>query len=248
MAQAMTQPQNPNQAAGASMLPMSYAAPATALGTVASGTSPLPGTTGPGASTAGQPFGVPVPGVGTGLPGTANPTGFTAPSISTGLSTTDGSNTVVGDFSDTYGKGTGTALVNQLSNLGTATNSAVQATNAQVLQQAGIQEANMKAGQAAAGISPDSSSSALMLGDFNAQVNTGLQATDANMELQGQQTLISALEGEGTAHGPDLSGWDTFGDVLSGSESAISAIAGGVSQNFGVGGAAGSILDTIAML
>ena len=217
MAQSMAMPQNPNQSAGASMLPMSYIAPATALGATSPvATASTTGMTGPGASTAGQPFGAPVPGLGSTL------SGFQAPSISTGLSTTDGSNTVVGDFSDVYGKASGTALVNQLAGLGGATNTAVQATNAQILQQAGIQEANMKAGQAAAGISPDSSSSALMEGDFESQVNTNMMATDANMELQGQQTLISALENEGQQHGPDLSAWDTFGDVMG----AVGSVAG----------------------
>lgn len=269
-AQSMAMPQNPNQAAGASMLPMSYAAPATALGATSPvATASTTGMTGPGASTAGQPFGAPaqnintvgvsptainpvlnmgtgtqtVPGsgTGTGLPPTTptNPTGFTPPSISTGVSTTDGSNTVVGDFSDTYGKGTGTALVNQLANLGTSTNTAVEATNAEIMQQAGIQEANMKAGQAAAGISPDSSSAALMEGDFASQVNTNLASIDANMELQGQQTLISSLQNEGQQHGPDQSGWDVFGDVLGAGASIAGDFVGAATGMNAAGGLAG---------
>lgn len=232
-AQSMTMPQNPNQAAGASMLPMSYAAPATPLGATAPVSMPITGTTGPGASTAGQPFGAPT------LPVTNNPTNFQAPSISQGISTTDGSNTVVGDYSDTYGKGTGTALVNQLANLGTSTNTAVEATNAEIMQQAGVQEANMRATQAAQGISPDSSSAALEQGDFASNVNANLTATDAAMELQGQQTLISSLQNEGQQHGPDLSAWDTFGDVLGAGASIAGDFVGAATGMNAAGGLAG---------
>lgn len=94
--------------------------------------------------------------------------------ISSGLSTTDGSNTVKGDFKDTYGAGTGSAIVDQLGSLGTATNSAVQSTNQAVLDAADRQKSNMYAQQAARGVSPDSSSSALYGSDFDAQVNSTL--------------------------------------------------------------------------
>ena len=142
-------------------------------------------------------------------------TSGSTPSISSGLSTQGGSNTGLGDFQATYGKGTGTQLYNTLAGLGTSTNAAVQATNAQVLDAASKQYANIQAQQAAAGISPDSSAAALAAGDFNSQVNLGLQATDAQLEQQGLNTLISSLTGEGTAHGPDVGFWGTIGNIAS---------------------------------
>ena len=237
MAMQPTQVQNPNQAAGANMLPMSYAPPPSAIVSTAPGTVGSEGSTGPGASTYGQPFG----GLPTTLP--SSPTSG-MPSISSGLSTQDGSNTLVGDFSDTYGKGTGTALAGILANLGTSTNSAVQATNANVLNAANNQYANILGQEAATGISPDSSSHALTAGDFNAQVNSNLASVDANMETQGLNTLISALQGEGSAHGPDGSALDTLGNVLG----LAGGAAGAASEAFGIGGTTGSALDFLGML
>jgi hypothetical protein len=219
------------------------------------------GSTGVGASTAGQPFGVPtnqygtVP-TGTGT-GTTSLSGFQAPSISSGVSTTGGDNTTLGDFQQTYGKGTGTALEGVLAGLGTSTNAAVEATNAEVLQSAGIQQANMRAQQAASGISPDSSAAALASGDFAAQVNTSLQATDAQLENQGLDTLISSLTNEGKAHGTDLSAWDTFGDVLNAGAGIIgtgigamtgTASLGGILGGLSGSGGAGAAVDNSGMI
>jgi hypothetical protein len=235
------QPINPNQAAGTNQLPMSYAPPASAIISTAPGTVGGSGTlpqTGGGAATAGQPFG----GVSTVLP-----TSPTSPiNISNGINWTDGSNTVIGDFKDTYGSGTGKALAGVLSTLGTSTNSAVQATNQSILQAANDQYANVLSQEAARGISPDSSSHALASGDFNAKVNQVIASTDANMQLSELGTLISALQNEGQGHGHDSSWTDSFGDILGlvggGANAALSA---------GVGGGSGtisSILSGLAML
>lgn len=234
----MTQPGNPNQQGGLPVNPMGT--PSTQNGGVVGATVPtakaVSGTTGTGASTYGQAFG----GVSTTLP-TVN---SQATGISSGLSTVDGSNTLVGDFSDTYGKGTGTALATILAGLGTSTDSAVTATNNQILQAAGLQQANMTATQAAHGVSSDSSTAALATGDFNAQVNTALQSTDANMELSEYNTLISSLQQEGTAHGGDSSWTDSLGSILGLGGSA----AGAISEGFGIGGTTGSILDALSSL
>lgn len=159
-------------------------------------------------------------GTGTMAPGGSAPVGtsgattaFNPVSISSGLNTTDGSNTLTGDFKDTYGAGTGKALAGVLGNLGTATDGAVQATNNAAELDASKQQANIASQLAAAGISPDSSTNALEQGDFASSFNANLQSTDANMQLQQQDTLISALQNEGQAHGPDSSTWDS---VLSG--------------------------------
>src|SRR5258708_5227541 len=116
----------------------------------------------------------------------------TATGISAGLSTYNGDHTVAGDFTATYGQGTGTALINTLAGLGTATDKAVSATNEQILQSAGRQQANLQATNAAHGLSTDSSASALSLGDFNSQVTQTLATTDSQMELQEENTLIDS--------------------------------------------------------
>lgn len=120
-----------------------------------------------------------------------------------------------GDFNQTYGAGTGGAITSVLSNLGTATDSAIQATTAQVNAEAERQNANMQAGRAASGITPNSSAAALGDADFYAQVNTGLQKTISGMELNQQNTLLNALTNEGTAHGSDQSTFSSVMDVLS---------------------------------
>ena len=130
-----------------------------------------------------------------------------------GVNWVDGSNTVIGDFKDTYGAGTGTALASALQGLGTSTSNAVNATEANTNLEAANQYKNIQATEAAQGVTPNSSTAALAQGDFYSQVNSSLQATTANMEEQEQTELISALQGEGAAHGPDESGFDS---VLSG--------------------------------
>lgn len=215
---------------------------------------------GGGAVATPQPGGPPIPSTAIPATGTSNPTvpfggapttlgSGIGTGISTGLSTDYGDYTLAGDFSQTYGKGTGTALEGVLANLGTSTDGAVSATNAAALQTAGIQGANISSGEAAAGVSADSSTAALAQGDFASQVNTQLQATDSQMELGEENTLISSLQNEGSAHGGDSTGWDTFSDVLSaipglgglaqGASSAISGISPGADT---------SILDALGAI
>lgn len=140
-----------------------------------------------------------------------NPTnpGFVAPSISSPVAGT----TALGGLIDDFGSSLGTSVNNTLNTLGTATNSAVEATNAESMLNAGKGFDTLRAQQAGAGISPNSSSAALEGSDYWAQVNTGLTATDANMELQQEDTLLSTLTGAGAEHGPDESGFSKFTDV-----------------------------------
>ena len=137
-----------------------------------------------------------------------------------------GSNTVTGDFQATYGQGTGTAITDVLENLGTSTDSAVAATNANVNLEAGKQAANITSGEAASGVTANSSTAAIAQGDFYAGVNSQLQSTDANMELNEENTLLSALTGEGEAHGSDVSTMSEVGEGLSAAGSAVSMIPG----------------------
>lgn len=153
-----------------------------------------------------------------------------------GINWADGSNTVTGDFKDTYGAGTGTALSDALQGLGTSTSNAVSALQSNTNLEAGNQYKNIQATEAAQGVTPNSSTAALAQGDFYSQVNSNLQSTEANMEESEQTELINSLTNEGSAHGSDTSWMDTLGNVLSGSQSAIGAASGGTELN----GTAGS--------
>ena len=143
-----------------------------------------------------------------------------------GINWNDGSKTVTGDFKDTYGAGTGTAISDVLKNLGTSTDSAVQATIANTNLEAGKQAANITSGEAASGITANSSTAALAQGDFYSGVNSQLQSTVANMELGEENTLLSTLTGEGEQHGSDVSTMSMIGEGLSAAGGAVSMIPG----------------------
>lgn len=132
---------------------------------------------------------------------------------SNGINWNDGSYTVTGDLKDTYGAGTGTAISQALQGLGTSTDAAVQATIANTQLAADKQYGNIQAQQAAAGITPNSSTAALAAGDFYSTVNSNLSEEISKMELGEEDTLISTLLGTGKAHGPDSSTWD---DIMNG--------------------------------
>lgn len=163
--------------------------------------------------------------------------------VSNGISNVDGNYTLTGDLKQTYGAGTGQAIANVLANLGTSTDAAVSATTAADMQQAEKGYANIGSSLAAAGTSKDSSTYGLASGDYWSGVNANIDASTSQMELSEENTLLGTLLQTGTAHGSDSSGWDTLGDVVSGASSA----AGAISSGLGIGGTAGSILDTIGM-
>lgn len=168
--------------------------------------------------TIGPPGSVPTGATGT-VPGTAQ---------NTNINWADGSNTVTGDFKDTYGAGTGTAISSVLQNLGSSTDSAVQATIANTSRLADQQYGNIQAQEAAGGITPNSSTSALAAGDFYSGVNSSLQQSIGDMELSEENTLLSTLTNEGSAHGTDPS---TFDSILNGIGDA-GEIAGAVAPLF----------------
>jgi sulfur carrier protein ThiS len=204
----------------------------------------LPGTNTPVPSSTGQ---------GTGVGTIAAP----ATGISSGLGSTltqsqptTNSNSLLGDFQATYGQGTGTALADTLAGLGTATDAAVTSTNQSILNAAGIQQANLEAGDAAAGLSADSSASALALGDFDSQVSQNIASTDSQMELSEENELINALQSEGTAHGPSGSVMGSISDFLTGGGlGVVGDAAGALDQLPGTGGTGlGSTLDILSGL
>jgi hypothetical protein len=153
----------------------------------------------------------------------------------TGVNWVDGSNTVIGDFKDTYGSGTGTAIAGVLQNMGTVNDSAIQALIAQTNTAANMQYGNIQAQEAAGGITPNSSTAALAAGDFYSQVNQGLQTEIGQMEMGQENTLLQALMSEGAAHGGDSSFLGTLGQILGSSTgllgSAIGSVAGSPSSS-----------------
>lgn len=159
-------------------------------------------------------------------PGGSVPT--TSTTQTPGINWNDGSNTVTGDFKDTYGAGTGTAISDVLQGLGTSTDTAVQATVANTERLADQQYGNIQAQEAASGITPNSSTAALAAGDFYSGVNSSLQESIGNMELNEENTLLSTLTNEGSAHGTDPS---TFDSILNGIGDA-GEIAGAVAPLF----------------
>jgi len=206
----------------------------TAVGTAGGPQVPMPGV---GGASNGQLVdgGVPVTNPSQPSAGVAGSNTYAAPgSVPTStVQGTDGinfsgtaANTLGGDFNATYGSAGG-AITSVLSGLGTSTDSAITAENAQIQQQAGIQSANISAQEAASGISPNSSTAALAQGDFASQVNTSEQATDSSMELNEEGTLLSALTSEGSAHGGDSSFLGSLGDVLGSAGSGITSLISG---------------------
>jgi hypothetical protein len=127
-----------------------------------------------------------------------------------------GSFTTMGDLQATYGQGTGTAIGNLLGGLGTSTSQAEQLMIQPTLQAAGQQLANLQATQAAQGVDPASSAAALAAGDLSGQVTSAIAGEMGNIGLNEEQMLLGSLTGLGQAHGPDVSGWDTFGNVMQG--------------------------------
>ena len=215
----------PNPLQGASMNPLSGSGSAAAPAAIPTGATP--GQT-PVQAMAQNPFApagaAPVASaVPAGAAQSVNPGAITQ---SDGINWNGGSNTVTGDFQATYGKGTGTAITDVLKNLGTSTDAAVAATNANVNLEAGKQAANITSGEAASGVTANSSTAALAQGDFYAGVNSQLQSTDANMELNEENTLLSTLMKEGEAHGSDVSTMSEVGEGLSAAGSAVSMIPG----------------------
>jgi hypothetical protein len=152
----------------------------------------------------------------TGIAGTG--TGGTAPSgLNTNAPTQSGGDfTMLGDFQQTYGRGTGSVLANTLGNLGTSTSSAEQLMLQPTMQAANTMFANLDASNAARGVSADSSTAALLQSDLGGQVSSAIAGEMGTIGLNEEQMLLGGLSGEGQAHGSDVSGWDQFGDIMKG--------------------------------
>jgi hypothetical protein len=122
----------------------------------------------------------------------------------------------MGDLQATYGRGTGTAIGNVLSGLGTSTSTALQTMDKAAIDAAQQEYGNLLSSEAARGVSADSSTAALMAGQFGSNLSESLASNAAQIGLQEENTLLGALLGTGTAHGSDVSGWQTFGNIMQG--------------------------------
>jgi hypothetical protein len=177
--------------------------------------------------------GVNISGGSTGLVGSAPATAGSQSLSATDPNVYSGSSgsTLAGGLNNVFGAGIGTALTDTLNSMGGQTDQAVQATIANTDLAAQQQMGNIQSQEAAGGVTPNSSTAALAESNFYNQVNTGLQSTISNEELNEEDTLVNTLMSAGSQHGssPSLLGAVTsgIGDVAglaSGVSSAASAL------------------------
>jgi hypothetical protein len=76
--------------------------------------------------------------------------------------------------------------------------------------------ASAGAALARAGYDPGSSASAITTGDVIGQTNAAVAGQMGNIGLSEEQMLLGSLTGLGQAHGPDVGGWQTFGNIMQG--------------------------------
>lgn len=166
-----------------------------------------------------------------------------------------GSKTLAGDLQAIYGQGTGTAIGNVLSNLGTTTSIAAEQMIQPTMQAAQQGYGDIEAAMGARGVSADSSTAGLAAGDYWGKVSQGISQEMGQIGLTEEQQLLQSLTGAGQTHGGDVSGWQTFGNVmqglgqaglglgeayLTGGMAGTGSITGGLSKMFGGGKGPGS--------
>jgi hypothetical protein len=189
-----------------------------------------PGIANPLAAAQGNPF-APASAIPIGsVPGAAAPTAGQTTGAGTvqsnGINWADGSNTITGDLKDTYGAGTGKAVSAVLQNMGTVNDAAIQATIANTDLAAGKEYANIQSGEAASGVTANSSTAALAGGDFYSGVNSQLQQTIGSEEVNEENTLLGTLTKEGEQHGPDESTWDSVMSGITDAGEIVGSVAG----------------------
>lgn len=171
-----------------------------------------------------------------GVPGAVQGSGAPTQGINT-TAQTGADFSMLGDYQQTYGKGAGSALAGEVGNLGTQYSEALGIMNNATINAAQRSYGNLEANMAAAGVDPGSSSSALMSSDFASHLTDTLSSNAAQLGLQEEGMKLSSLTGEGQAHGSDVSGWDTFGNVMQG----IGQAGLGLAEAYFTGG--GSLAD-----
>ena len=129
-------------------------------------------------------------------------------------------------LSDIYGSGVGTDLTNLLGSIGGTNSATLQEYNQSLAPQEAVASANLDASLGAGGVSSNSSVAALGQANLQAQETAAIAGEDANLTQSGQSLEASILTGTEQAASQEVasSGWDVFGQVLSG----IGADAGGI--------------------
>src|SRR5271154_1438044 len=138
--------------------------------------------------------------------------------------------TLAGGLNNAFGAGIGTSIADVLSTMGGSTDQAVQATIANTDLAAQQQMGNIQSQEAAGGVTPNSSTAALAESNFYNQVNSGLQSTISNEELNEEDTMLNTLMSAGSQHGSSPSllsslsgGLSSAGSVAQGASSLVSA-------------------------
>src|SRR3974390_2498427 len=137
-------------------------------------------------------------------------------------------------WTDIYGQGTGSAMLNEYNNLMGTNSAAFQALQASMAPVFAQQNAQFGQGMGAAGVGPNSTVQALGLSNLLANQGATLSGADASMIMQNQQERLGLLQGTEQASAAEVAqrGWGVFGQVAG----AIGNVAGAVMGMPGIGG------------
>ena len=129
-------------------------------------------------------------------------------------------------LTDIYGKGIGGDMNNLLNSIGGTDSATLQEYVASLAPQEATASANLNASLGAGGVSSNSSVAALGQANLQAQETAAVAGESANLTQSGQNLEASILTGTEQAATKEVSasGWDVFGQVLSG----IGQDAGGI--------------------
>ena len=121
-------------------------------------------------------------------------------------------------LSNIYGQGVGTDLTNLVSSIGGTDSATLQEYIASLAPQEAQAGANLNASLGAGGVSANSSVAALGQANLQAQEMATVAGESANLTQSGQALEANILQGTEQAAATETaeSGWNVFGDVLTG--------------------------------
>lgn len=166
------------------------------------------------------------------VPGAATQT--TNPYATTSVlntNTTHGQNSLLDQWQDIYGQGTGDQMYNLFSSWagGVGAGDIEQLKTALAPQFAASQSA-LSSKLGAQGVGANSSVNAIAQSNLSAQENATIASEATSMEQENQKLMLSMLQGTQEASASEVasSGWDVFGSVLS----DLGAVAGTAAKAF----------------
>lgn len=174
--------------------------------------APIPGGTMPSAA---NPFifGTGTPSAtGSGMVPSSTPAPVAAPATSGG--TPDAN--LLKQWTDIYGKGTGTQLADLYASMGGTNSAAFQALQQSMAPVFQEEKNDLTQTLGTAGVGANSTVASLGLADLAAKQGATLSAADAQMIMQNQQDRMGILQGtqQDSASEVASSGWDVFGQVI----------------------------------